>query len=292
MNPAISPQNAPILSSKWQGAVHLQYDRVEARTRLAKFWHQAPLKIQRSFYPESESICHTALIHTAGGMVGGDRLTYRINLAPRAHAVITTAAASKIYRAQDNTQDNITEQVIDLQIEAGACLEWLPQETILFNKAQFKQTLNVNLAPGGHWLSWDIYRFGRTARGEKFLSGQWRSHTEVWQAGLPLWIDRQWLPGDPQILDHPHGLNGCSVVGTLVWLGQPVERDLIQDLRSLWTQASLPGEVGVTRLPQGLVCRYRGNSTADARQWFTQIWNDVRFYALGQPACPPRVWQI
>ncbi len=277
-----------VQSLGWKGSVRLQYDRVQSKTRLASAWHQAPLKVQRPFYPESDSICHTVLIHTAGGMVGGDRLSYQIDLAPEAHALITTAAASKVYR---NPKQG-TEQAIQLNLEPDAYLEWLPQETILFNAAQFQQTLRVNLAPGAHWLGWDIYRFGRTARGEKFLEGQWRSHTEVWQGDVPLWIDRQRLPGNAQILEHLHGLNGCSVVGTLAWLGQPVERELIQDLRLLWTQANLPGEVGVTRLQQGLLCRYRGHSTADVRQWFTQVWNDVRFYALGQIACPPRVWQI
>jgi urease accessory protein len=272
----------------WHGSVRLQYDRVQAKTRLASAWYQAPLKVQRPFYPESDSICHTVLIHTAGGMVDGDRLCYQVNLAPEAHAVITTAAASKVYRNPEQG----TEQVIELNLEPGAFLEWFPQETILFNAAQFKQTLRVNLAPGARWLGWDIYRFGRTARGERFLEGQWRSHTEVWRGGVPLWIDRQQLPGNAQILDHPHGLNRCSVVGTLAWLGQSVERELIQALRSRWTQANFPGEVGITRLQQGLLCRYRGHSTADVRQWFTQVWNDVRFYALGQIACPPRVWQI
>jgi urease accessory protein len=272
----------------WRGAVRLQYDRVQAKTRLASAWHQAPLKVQQPFYPESDSICHTVLIHTAGGMVGGDRLSYQVNLAPEAHAVITTAAASKIYRNPEQE----TEQTIELNLESDAYLEWLPQETILFNAAQFKQILRVNLAPGARWLGWDIYRLGRTARGERFLEGQWRSHTEVWQGDVPLWIDRQWLPGNATILDHPHGLNGCSVAGTLAWLGQSVERELIQELRSLWTQANLPGEVGITRLQEGLLCRYRGHSTADVRQWFMQVWNDVRFYALGQVACPPRVWQI
>jgi urease accessory protein len=266
----------------------LHYDRVGEKTRLASAWHQAPLKVQRPFYPESESICHTILIHTAGGMVGGDRLSYTVTLAPNAQVVVTTAAASKIYRAQGQ----LSQQVIEIQVGAGACLEWLPQETILFEQAQFHQTLKVKLEPGANWLGWDIYRFGRTARGERFLQGNWRSHTEVWQGDTPLWIDRQWLPGSPQTLDHPHGLNGYSVVGTMVWLGQAVEGDLIQTLRALWTQVDRSGEMGLTRVQQGLVCRYRGHSTTEVRQWFTQVWHHVRSYAIGQSACPSRVWPV
>jgi urease accessory protein len=278
----------PKAPAPWQGAIRLHYDCVEAKTRLAEVWHQAPLKVQRPFYPESNGICHTILIHTAGGMVGGDRLNYRLTLAPQAHAVVTTAAASKVYGAQGKQ----AEQIIDIDIAENATLEWLPQEAIIFNQAQFQQTLRVNLAPNAGWLGWDIYRFGRTARGERFLEGEWRSRTEVWRAGVPLWIDRQRLMGNQETLDHPHGLNQCPVIGTFVWIGREVDRDLVQQLREIWTQLGLSGETGVSRLQEGVVCRYRGQSTAEVRQWFTQVWNHVRFYALGQSACPIRVWQL
>ena len=278
----------PNETASWQGAVTLSYNRSGNKTRLAKVWHQAPLKVQRPLYPEDQGICHTILIHTAGGMVGGDRLLYNLNLAPHAHAVVTTAAASKIYCAQGK----ITEQVVEIDIAEHAYLEWLPQETILFNQAQFKQTLKVNLGQNAAWLGWDIYRFGRTARGERFEEGEWRSHTEVWRDGVPLWIDRQWLPAGLPMIDHPHRLNQCPVVGTLAWIGQEVDRDFVQQLREIWTQLGLQGEIGVTRVQQGFICRYRGPSTSEVRQWFTQVWNHVRSYALGQPACPVRVWQV
>jgi urease accessory protein len=281
-------QSSKAVANQWEGTVTLHYDRVGDKTRLAKVWHQAPLKVQRPFYPEVPGICHTILIHTAGGMVGGDRLIYHLTLAPHTHAVVTTAAASKIYCAQNK----ITEQVIEIDIAEQAYLEWLPQETIVFNQAKFKQTLKVNLGAKATWLGWDIYRFGRTARGERFVEGDWRSHTEVWRAGVPLWIDRQWLPASQQMIDHPHGLNQCSVVGTLAWMGQKVDRDFVQQVRELWTNLGLEGEIGVTRVQQGFICRYRGQSTSEVRQWFTQVWNHVRFYALGHLACPVRVWQV
>lgn len=286
-------QQSPVHAPAWSGAVKLHYDYDSSRTRLVSSWHQAPLKVQRAFYPEAKGVCHTVLIHTAGGMAGGDTLSYGISLGPHARAVLTTAAAGKIYRMP--TQSAL--QQINISVAAGACLEWLPQETILFNQANFKQTVKVDLAPGAGWLGWDIYRFGRTARGERFLQGEWRSQTEVWQSGIPIWIDRQWLPGDRQFLDHPHALGGYPVVGTLVWIGQSVTTDLVKILRSRWSECchrnrDSQSEAGVTRLQQGVVCRYRGQSTQEVRDWFMQAWSDVRSYALGQSACLPRVWQL
>ena len=103
--------------------------------------------------------------------------------------MITSAAASKIYRSSGLE----SQQNIDIKLEAGANLEWLPQETIVFDGAIYRQNLRVELAPTARILLWEITRFGRSARGEKFASGEWRSHTEVWQQNSPLWIDRQLL---------------------------------------------------------------------------------------------------
>jgi len=143
--------------------------------------------VQRPFYPEEPDVCHSVMLHTAGGVVGGDRLSLNFRLGPNAHTLITTAAAGKIYRSNGLE----ARQSIQMQVATGACLEWFPQEIIVFNGAIYRQDLRVELDPGASWLGWEITRFGRSARGERFLQGEWRSHTEIWQQGRPLWIDRQ-----------------------------------------------------------------------------------------------------
>lgn len=269
----------------WHGKLNLVYaDRLN-NTELIHSHQQAPLKVQRPFYPEGAKICHSVILHTAGGVVGGDRLSYNLHLQPQAEALITTAAASKIYRSNGLQ----ATQNINIQIDAGACLEWLPQETIIFNGAIYRQDLRVELAPGASWLGWEITRFGRTARGEKFLQGEWRSHTEIWREGLPLWIDRQWLPGSEDIFHSPHGLAGQPIVGSLVWVGNPISGETLAKMRNLWAGT---GEIGVTQLQNGFLCRYRGTSTSEVRNWFTVIWQLLRVSVLNRNSCVPRVWQV
>jgi len=290
----------------WHGSLNLVYAEQNGTTQLRHNQAQAPLKVQRPFYPEGSEVCHSVILHTAGGIVGGDRLSLNFHLEPNAQALITTAAASKIYRSNGLQ----ARQTIQMQVDAGACLEWLPQETIVFNGAIYRQDLRIELAPGATWLGWEIARFGRSARGERFLQGEWRSHTEVWQQGRPLWIDRQWLPGKEEIFNSPHGLAGQPVVASLAWVGQPVSPEIVEKARNLWQQnsefrrvtpspphplslsPSLPSLAGVTRLPSGLLCRYRGSSTAEVRNWFTAVWQLLRINFLGRSSCPPRVWQI
>lgn len=272
------------MNSGWHGSLDLIYSCDRDTTHLTKALIKAPLKVQRPFYPEGKKVCHSVILHTAGGIVGGDRNSQTIQLQPHAHALITTAAAGKVYRSNGR----LAQQTIQINLESGAYLEWLPQETIIFNGAIYRQELRVELAPDACWLGWEITRFGRSARGEKFLEGEWRSHTEIWQQGQPILVDRQWLPAGDAIVNSPNGLAGQPIVGNLIWIGKPVSPEIIEQIQTLWKAKKTLGEAGVTQTQaQGLLCRYRGSSTAEVRHWFTEVWQLLRLSFLKQPLLNP-----
>jgi urease accessory protein len=274
----------------WEGRLDLEFDRREGETVLGHSLAQAPLKIQRLFYPEGKGICHGVMLHTAGGMVGGDRLSTRIGLHPHAQVLLTTAAATKIYGSQQESS-----QQIEIRVAENAGLEWLPQETILFDGARYRQAVRVELEAGATWLGWEMTRLGRSARGERFLLGEWRSHLEVWQSGRLLWVDPQWLVGGSEMLQSVHGLAGCSVVGSFGFVGREVSREFVAEVRSVLAEGSteIPAaDMGVSRLMNGFLCRYRGCSTTEARRQFIRVWDLVRRDYLGRSRCLPRVWQL
>ncbi|CAC5341177.1 MULTISPECIES: urease accessory protein UreD [Planktothrix] len=281
-------KNLEINPSQWQGILELDYQKINNSTQLVKAYSQAPLKIQRSFYPEGKDICHSIILHTAGGMVGGDRLSQTINLQPETQVLLTTPAASKIYRSSGETAQN----TINIEIQEQAYLEFIPREIIIFNGAIFSQNLRVNLDPNACYLGWEITRFGRTARGEIFNQGQWKSCTEIWQNGCPVWIDRQGFIANEEILNSPHGLGGKPVIATLTWVGQPVSEDIVKNIRQLWSQRETSSQAGVTQLISGLLCRYRGNSTQEVINWFTDVWQLLRQNYTGKSIVKPRVWQL
>ena len=308
MNQPLSFKKTVQSSSTWHGRLNLVYAHRQGKTVITEQHNQAPLKVQRPFYPEGEEVCHSIILHTAGGVVGGDRLSCNFHLQPSSQTLITTAAASKIYRSNGIQAG----QNIEINIDVGACLEWLPQETIIFDAADYRQDLRVELATDASFLSWEINRFGRSARGEKFSQGNWRSHTEIWQKGIPLWIDRQWLPGSEEIFYSPHGLAGQPVVGSLLFVGKPVSTEIVEKARTLWkpnsqSQIANPQspftaissvraypkpQTGVTRLNNGFLCRYRGNSTTEVRNWFISVWQLLRTSFLSRGSCVPRVWLV
>lgn len=273
------------MTSSWHGRLAIAYSYHQGKTLVSEAFHQAPFKVQRPFYPETDGTCHSVILHTAGGIVGGDRLSAQIKLGEDCRSLITTPAANRIYRSNGE----IAIQDIQIGIDSDACLEYLPQEMIVFDGSKYQQNLRVELATNATFIGWEITRFGRSARGEKFVSGEWRNYTEIWQADKPLWIDRQYIPGCEEIFASPNGLFSCPVVGSLVFVGRVVPGEITTQIRLL---SPSPQFSGVTNLEYGLLCRYRGDSTREVRNWFMATWQLLRQSLLGRGNCIPRVWQI
>jgi urease accessory protein len=281
------PLSSSSTSKFWTGKLDLQYVHQEGTTKLSQAIAQAPLKIQRAFYPEGPELCHSVILHTAGGIVGGDRLVQTIELEANSQVLLTTAAASKVYRSEGER----SQQIISLKLGENSYLEWFPQETVIFNEAIYQQDLRVELARNAVFCGWEITRLGRTARGEQFLAGDWRSRIEIWQAGRPLWIDRQGLQGSLEIINSPNGLNQKAIVATFIWLGQKAETEILTEARELGKFWVKEGEMGITQTQgEGLLCRYRGNSTTEVKHYFEVIWGLLRQTYRDRPAIRPRVW--
>jgi urease accessory protein len=117
-------------------------------------------------------VCHSVILHTAEGC-GRRSPCCDFNLLPNAHALITTAAAGKIYRSNGLE----ARQSIQIQVAAGACLEWLPQETIVFNGAIYRQNMRVELTPGAFRLG--NYQIWSECSGERFCRGLEIAHRNL-----------------------------------------------------------------------------------------------------------------
>lgn len=233
---------------------------------------QAPLKVQRSFYPDNTGQCQTMLLHTGGGMVGGDRLGYEIILEAQSDVCFTSASAGKIYRSVGPW----SEQRVNLELETGASVLWCPQETIIFDQARYQQNFCIQLQEQAQFKGWEIVRLGRTARGEKFTQGHWRSRWEVWQGDKLIWGERQQLIGSEQLHTSPNALGGFACLGTYVDLSLSFDQNLVNQARELIKprihSSGRSPQWGLSMTAtQGLIARYRGDSTQEAKDIFTQL---------------------
>jgi len=278
------PRDVPMPQASWSASLALAFERRDGRSILASRRHDGPLVVQKTFHPEGHEVCHGIVVHPPGGIAGGDTLEIQIQADTDAHALLTTPGAAKWYRSSGPW----ASQRVRLDIAANAIVEWLPQETIVFDGALARLSFEANLAAGGHLVAWDITCLGRTGSGERFSRGRVRLDVRIVRDGRPLWIEcGELAPGSPA-LESPVGLGGCTVFGTLAVAGCDVTDETLAACR-----ACLPaqGEGAVTRMPHLLLARYRGDDSESARRYFTDVWRVIRPEAAGRPAIEPRIWR-
>ena len=299
-SPAPAAMDAPF--SPWHGQARLRFERQEGGATSLQGGATAPLKLQRASRGD-DGRCELPLLHTAGGLVGGDRLSITATLAPGSRALLTSVAAQKVYgsvgRLRRAPAGAWAEQHLHLRLEAGADLEWLPQELVLFADGLFHQQARVELAPGASWLGVEVVRLGRTAAGEGLGAGRWRSDLEIRRrdagGAAARWelVDRLELGGEG--LSGEHGMGGEPVFGSLVWVApEPLAPAALEALLAAARsdRSGLVGAMACGALEQGLVARYRGPSSQAARLWFRRLWGRIRAQrGLSAPASP-RVWPL
>src|SRR5262245_5204087 len=130
--PTRSSTTRPRVDSGWHAAIDLGFEATGGTTHLARRAHRGPLVVQRPFRPEGPAVCHVYLLHPPGGLVGGDGLVVDVGVDAGAHALVTTPAASKVYR----TNGEEVRQTQRLRVAGRGALEWLPQEAILYDGAR------------------------------------------------------------------------------------------------------------------------------------------------------------
>ena len=269
----------------WQARLGLRFSRREAATILSHREHSGPLRVQKPLYPEGAAVCQVIILHPPSGVAGGDELEIDARVERGAHALLTTPGAGKWYCSSGAW----ASQALYSAVEDGGLLEYLPQETIVFNGARARLTATVDLAVGARFIGWDVLCFGRRACGERFDRGALRLETRVQQAGRPIWLERGQLEGGGELLDSSAGLAGFSVSGTLLAVGPGMGTDLLAGCRKI-SVLEAGARHGVTQLPDILVARYLGHSSEAARHWFAALWRLLRPVLIGLEAQLPRIW--
>lgn len=277
------PLSLPELLPSWHAELHLGFARSGERTVLRENRHRGPLRVQKALYPEGEAVCQTILLHPPSGIAGGDLLQISVAAAAGAHAQITTPGAGKWYRS--GGQD--AAQRIDLKVEEGATLEWLPQETIVFDGARARMETRVSLAADSRFIGWDIVCLGRAASGERFEHGKFELFYRVDRNNCPVWIERGSFAGNDAMLSSPAGWAGASVSGTLL-AAFPHTPELLAACRAI--SPADAASHALTALPGLLVARYLGDSSEAARLWFAALWAVIRPVCCGRPAINLRIW--
>ena len=281
---AAMPTDAAVQESNWPAWLELEFQHRGEHSVLAARRHDGPLVVQKPHYPEGDGICHAIIVHPPGGIAGGDALEMSADLGVDSSALLTTPGATKWYRSASAW----ARQQIHFTVSPGASLEWLPQESIVFDGARADAHLAVEIKGDGAFIGWEILCLGRTGSAERFNRGQWRSHTTVKRDGKLLWFERARLEGNDRVLEAPAVMAGEPVVATLLAASGKLTPQLLAACREI---TPLRGQGAITLLPGLLVGRYLGGSSEAAKFYFTKLWQVIRPVLVGRVAVEPRIWR-
>jgi urease accessory protein len=222
--------------------------------------------------PELEAV----LINTAGGIAGGDRFDFDFSVGDNAAAIVTSAAAEKVYRSlgPDATID------VKLALAPGARLAWLPQETILFDGARLARSIDVELAGDTELLLAEALVFGRTAMDEVVEQGRLFDRWRVRRNGRLIFAETLRLEGAiAEKLGEAAVAGGGVAVATV--LLAPGNEAHVQAVRAL---AGLRGETGTSAWNGIAVVRLVARDGATLRHDLMLVLAVLRGSAL------PRLW--
>jgi urease accessory protein len=219
------------------GRIVLAVDAAAGTSRRQRVEEQGSLRLR---FPDTDAAeLEAVIINTAGGIAGGDRLDIEVAVADDARLVVTTAAAEKIYRSP-GPEATIA---VKLKVGAGAALGWLPQETILFDRARLSRRIDVVLADDASLVLVEALVLGRTAMGEAVRLGQFVDRWRIWRGGRLVLAETMRLDGPiAQMLAEPAVAGGGAALAAVVLV--PGDERQTTTVRGLGDR--LAGEVGIS----------------------------------------------
>jgi urease accessory protein len=245
------------------------------RTRRARVGEEGSLRIR--FPNTTGAECEAVIVNTAGGVAGGDHFALDVQVGAGAELVVTGAAAEKVYRAIDAD----AEMRVKLSVAEGGTLRWLPQETILFDRAQLSRSIDVELADGASLLLAEAVVFGRSAMGERVEQGRLIDRWRVRRGGRLVFAETLRLEGSiADTLARPAVANGAAAIATVLLV--PGNDDAIANVRALGEQFG--GEVGISGWNGIAVARLCARDGAILRRDLVMVLS-----ALDQKGLP-RLW--
>jgi urease accessory protein len=248
--------SAIFAANRARGAVTFDVHRLEGVTRRRHLDESGSLRV-RFPSPEAEGLS-AVFVNTAGGVAGGDRFDIDISAGEGARLTLTTAAAEKVYRAEGAP----AQLNISLKAAAGARLGWLPQETILFDRARVSRRIDIDLAESASLLLCEIVVFGRAAMGERMLQGEFVDRWRLRRGGRLVFAETVRLDGDiGGKLLRPAVAKGGVAVGTALIV--PGDEALVERIRAL--SESFRGEVGISAWNGFAMVRFCAQDAAPLR---------------------------
>jgi urease accessory protein len=270
-----SATSAIFAANRARGSVSFDVHQIEGVTR-RRYLHESGSLRVRFPSPEAEGLS-AVFVNTAGGVAGGDRFNIAIATGEGSRLAVTTAAAEKVYRAEGPA----AQIDISLNAASGSHLAWLPQETIMFDRARVSRRIDIDLAESASLLLCEIVVFGRAAMGERMLHGEFVDRWRLRRGGRLAFAETTRLDGDVgEKLNRTAVANGGVAIGTALVV--PGDEALVARMRE--PSSAFGGEVGISCWNGFAMARFCAQDAARLRA------DVVAVLGRASGAALPRLW--
>jgi len=266
-----------------QGSCRIVVSGSAKGTRIVDLYQQSPIRV---LFPRTgdDQVQEAVLVNTSGGVAGGDTLESSVTASSGASIAVTTQAAEKIYRALDQCACISTK----LNAGHGAKIAWLPQETILFNRARLCRRTEIEISPGSELLALECLVLGRAARAEKLSEGDIIESWRVCKNGQIQWADTFRLTDEVfSHLSRKALLWNSTAVATVVYSGDGLEQHL-QLIRD--QSISFDCLCGVTLVGGILIARLAARSSFELKIALRNLLQEFGKHSAAGPFRVPKMW--
>jgi len=274
--PAASrPRRVPALE-RARGEARVAF-RFDGGTRLVENFQSGCAKVR---FPTvfGDAPAEIVLLNTAGGLTGGDRVSFTVTAEARTRVSVSTQAAERIYRALEGDAEVTTR----LTAAAGASLDWLPQETILFDRSALRRRLDADVHPSARLLAAEAIVLGRAAMGESVRSVRLHDTWRVRRGGRLVFADGLRVDGDSVTLLSGQSTGaGAAALATVLLVAPDAEASLERARAAL---ADADCEAGVSAWNGMLVARLLAADGYALRATLTRLIETLRGGTM------PRTW--
>jgi len=273
------PSECVISPQRGVGHLALGFRVIEGVTRIERFYQDGCLKarLPRAHGRGADAV----LMNISGGIAGGDELNTEIALGPGAVASVAGQAAERVYRALGGVPARVTTRIV---LQDGAALDYLPQETILFDGFALNRALDVELAPAARYLGVESLVFGRQAMGEQLRLGWLRDRIAIRRGGQTVITDMTRLDGDIAAQLARPALGGGAIAMASIIFAAPEAADILAPARAMLAGSGC--EAGASLVDGVLVARLLAPTSQTLRRAV------VKFLVLCRNGrAMPGVWQ-
>lgn len=257
------------------GSASVVFDQAAGKTRLVKLRQSGSAKV---ILPHVGKVPEVVFLNTSGGLTGGDTLSFALSLGPNVRVVATTQTAERVYRAGVG----FAKVSVDLAVGKGGWLDWLPQETILFDASAVDRRTTIDLSEDGGCLALESVVLGRPAMGEVVRQVMLRDTRFIRRDGVPVMMEPLLL-NDAALQAGSAVLGGAKAFASLVMVGRGAEGAL-KATRAVLDE---PGVDGAASAWDGkLLVRMMAVDGWPLRQQIRRVLAAIR------PGPLPRVWQM